>query len=284
MKSKKKNKLLMRIGVLLAAAALVFLTSCQRAQQGQWQECVWLACEGGPALVLLKYDGETPDAPCTLGGLTDDERTFLQGLHTGDVIRIRINSVMESYPAQTFVNGLEFVREGKPDDVDAELIAYLREMGYLIITDDSGSGLPDFEFTLQWNTFGISHYDSATGELIKTTDATKPEDYVTTHILTEEERHKVWEYLINLPYTSYPEEYLPNPDGGMEPDETITLSVRTGDTEHTITTRASAFYGIKDQGVKNGADNFMKSIRGITELLQETEEWKALPDYEFYYE
>ena len=45
----------------------------------------------------------------------------------------------------------------------------------------------DYSFSLTWNTFGISSYDSKTGKLVKTKDAPNPEDYITTHFLTAEE-------------------------------------------------------------------------------------------------
>ena len=47
--------------------------------------------------------------------------------------------------------------------------------------------LDDFYFKLVWGTYGESSYDSRTGKLIKTTNATRPEDYVANCILSEEE-------------------------------------------------------------------------------------------------
>ena len=52
--------------------------------------------------------------------------------------------------------------------------------------------IPDnFEFSFTWGCYGISSYDSETGLLVKTSDATKPELYQTTHILTEQDRKSV---------------------------------------------------------------------------------------------
>ena len=53
----------------------------------------------------------------------------------------------------------------------------------------------DFSFSLVWNCYGISSYDSQTGKLVKTTDATNPKDYITYYQLTDEDK----EYIYNLP-------------------------------------------------------------------------------------
>ena len=55
----------------------------------------------------------------------------------------------------------------------------------------SGRAPEDFSFALTWNCLGVSSYDSATGKLVKTTDATHPEDYVTEYRLTEQERRQI---------------------------------------------------------------------------------------------
>ena len=65
--------------------------------------------------------------------------------------------------------------------------------------EKKSAGVPeDFEFSLTWGVYGISSYDSQTGRLVKTTDATHPEDYVTTHRLTQEERETLWQVIRDL--------------------------------------------------------------------------------------
>ena len=56
----------------------------------------------------------------------------------------------------------------------------------------------DFSFSIKWNVFGISSYDSSTGKLVKTTDATNPEDYITTYTMSEEELEHVYNLIYNL--------------------------------------------------------------------------------------
>ena len=49
----------------------------------------------------------------------------------------------------------------------------------------------DFAFALTWNCYGVSSYDSQTGRLVKTTDATTPDDYVTYYQLTDQDKEYV---------------------------------------------------------------------------------------------
>ena len=92
----------------------------------------------------------------------------------------------------------------------------------------------DFQFSLVWNTYGISSYDSGTGVLIKTTDATHPENYETELHLSSDEMRAAWEIIAALDLADYPAEYDPNPDVKSKPGVTLVLSVFQGGTEKTI--------------------------------------------------
>ena len=63
----------------------------------------------------------------------------------------------------------------------------------------------DFSFSLTWGVYGISSYDSQTGKLVKTTDATNPEDYVTYYKLTKEDKEAIYNLLTSLDVNSYPD-------------------------------------------------------------------------------
>ena len=52
----------------------------------------------------------------------------------------------------------------------------------------------NFDFSLQWNTYGESSYDSSTGKLIKTNDATHPELYETELILYDSKKEEIRTY------------------------------------------------------------------------------------------
>ena len=56
----------------------------------------------------------------------------------------------------------------------------------------------DFSFSLVWNCYGISSYDSQTGKLVKTTDATNPKDYITYYQLTDEDKEYIYNLLVWL--------------------------------------------------------------------------------------
>ncbi len=146
---------------------------------------------------------------------------------------------------------------------------------------ESPEPLTDYSFSLTWGTYGISSYDSKTGRLVKTTDATKPEDYVTTLILTEEQKAEIGAILAELEFNEYPEVYNPNSALASEPPMSLILTVQTGVTAYRIAAEdiAQEFESDHKQG-----QAFLDCCRGIIEILTESEEWKALPEYEFLYD
>ncbi len=145
----------------------------------------------------------------------------------------------------------------------------------------------DFSFAITFNTYGISSYDSTTGRLVKTTDATHPEDYVTTLVFSEAELSEIRTILNGLNLNAYPAEYDPfnAPDAELrvmsEPSQTMILTVRSETVNKTITCRNVAHGG---EGYNKEAEEFLDALRQITEKIYASEEWKALPDYEFLYE
>lgn len=139
-----------------------------------------------------------------------------------------------------------------------------------------------FSFSLTWGCYGISSYDSKTGKLVKTTDATNPEEYVTTYQLTEGQKQQIYDLVKNLNVTTYPDAYNPHPDGVVsEPSMTLILSVKTDTVQKTITAAdiALTFESEDSQGQK-----FLSVCKAIRDILMETDEWKALPEYEFFYD
>lgn len=143
--------------------------------------------------------------------------------------------------------------------------------------------VPDnLSFSLTWNTYGISSYDSATGKLVKTTDATNPEDYVTTLQLDGTQLFEIWELLWELDIETYPDEY--DPQGGelsSDPSMTLILTLRDGDKVKTVRAEdiALSYESDDPKGQK-----FLDTCKGIRDILTATEEWKALPEYEFFYD
>ncbi len=144
------------------------------------------------------------------------------------------------------------------------------------------AGVEGFEFSLTWGCYGISSYSSTTGRLVKTTDATHKEDYITQYKLSEEERERIYALLQQLDVTSYPDNYNPHPDGLMSsPTMTLILTLVDGDVYKRISAKdiAIAYESADSRGQK-----FLDTCREIEQILTSTAEWKALPEYEFFYE
>ncbi len=145
-----------------------------------------------------------------------------------------------------------------------------------------GTGEEILSFALTWGVYGISSYDSATGRLVKTKDATHPEDYVTACTLPAGTMDEIRALLASLDADSYPDEY--NPMGSLLasiPSMTLILTVRTDGGEKTVRAEnvSLSFHSDNAKGRK-----FLDVCRTISGILTETEEWKALPDYEFFYQ
>ena len=187
------------------------------------------------------------------------------GAEVGDTVVIEYDgSIAESYPGQIFtvydivVIEVAVTESGDDDEVP-----------------------DDFSFSLVWGVFGISSYDSKTGKLVKTTDATDPDDFVTYYHLTDEERAYVYGLIRELDINSYPDTYNPMPGMMSKPSATLILTVFVDGEEKTV--RA------EDISLMYRSDNergqaFLDTCSAISNMLTETEEWKALPPYETLYE
>lgn len=140
---------------------------------------------------------------------------------------------------------------------------------------------PDYSFSLTWDVYGISSYDSETGTLIKTTDATRPEDYTTDLKLTEQQYAAIWELIKGLDMESYPDEYNPHEGLISLPYMTLILSVKGGGIDKTITAEETVLSYVTDNAK---GQKFLDVCKGIVDILTATDEWKALPQYEFLYD
>lgn len=142
--------------------------------------------------------------------------------------------------------------------------------------------IDSFNFSLTWNCYGVSSYDSKTGKLVKTTDATNPEDYITTYHLTDAQRQAIYDLIQELDINSYPDKYNPHKDGFMSnPSMTLILSVKTDTVEKTVSAENIA---LEYETNNKKGQKFLDVCKDIQDILTETKEWKALPDYEFLYE
>lgn len=274
---------------MILSAALVLLMLSLAACKGrngsgeeggpaaQWTEGIYMEIAGrDEAMIYLPNTG-----PCTMYGLTEEMKAVLKPLSTGDVISVKISIIEETYPGNVYPEGVKFIREGEESGIPEGELPHLRAMGHLVIDSSHPLGLPNFEFTLSWGTYGYSSYDSASGKLVKTTDASHPEDYVTTHQLSDEERRLCWQYLMNSNYRAFPLIYDPDPNMECEPPSEFALTV----TNEGETKKVSCSDTARDKKTcEPGANDFFNSLQKIAELLMNTEEFQALPDYEHFYE
>lgn len=139
-----------------------------------------------------------------------------------------------------------------------------------------------FSFALTWDCYGISSYDSATGKLVKTKDTTNPEDFVTCYQLTDAQKLQIYDLIMGLDVTSYPDVYNPQLDGvASSPTMTLILTVRTATIDKTITAAGIAMsYESKD----SKGQKLLSVCKTIQDILVATDEWKALPEYEAFYD
>ncbi|MBR4072496.1 MAG: hypothetical protein IKK24_01020, partial [Clostridia bacterium] len=167
-------------------------------------------------------------------------------------------------------------------DLTKEQIDKLKQI-ILWAKDKAGvkSKKSSFEFSITWNTYGMSSYDSKTGTLIKTKDATNPKDYITNLKLTEQQYNKIWKLIKGLDIESYPDKYNPHKNGVSTPYMTLILSVKSDDIDKTVTVEETMLS--YDANNKKG-QKFLDVCKGIEEILTETNEWKSLPEYEFFYD
>ncbi len=148
----------------------------------------------------------------------------------------------------------------------------------------------DFSFTIQWGVGAYSSYDSKTGRLVKTTDTTHPEDYVTELFLSEYEINRFYTFITwHIDIFELPDEYDPINDPSSEskiqsePYETIILTVHADGREKTVTCPEiplGEYYGYCYEAYTF----YNLGVRFITDIIMNSPEWQALPEYEFFYE
>ncbi len=140
----------------------------------------------------------------------------------------------------------------------------------------------DFTFSLTWGTCGRSIYNSKTGKLVKEIGATNPDDYTAYYKLTEDDSAYIYELVESLDIYDYPDVY--DPQEGMlasSPSMTLILNVCQNGVHKTI--KAEDIAIIFESENKKG-QMFLSVCKALIDRLTATDEWKAFPDYEFYYD
>lgn len=228
-----------------------------------------LRCAGGEVLWIDENGSPTVMTDCT------KNKKLLNGLSTGDRILLLHDGVEESYPGRTGVYFLLKLGKGTIGDIPDATLQELSALGWL------KNGQEALSFSLTWGCYGISSYDSATGKLVKTTDATHPEDYITEYHPDDQTWEEIKTLLLGLDIESYPDEYDPCEGVCSSPSRTLILTINTGDVQKTVTCRDIA---LGSEYAKGKGKKFLKVCDDIAGILMNTPEWEALPEYEKFYD
>ena len=135
----------------------------------------------------------------------------------------------------------------------------------------------DFSFSLVWGVYGISYYNSESCSLVKTTDATNPEDYVSTMRLSSEDLDEIYAKISEHDMDSYPEKYDPFDNVMSSPSQTIILTC--GDNKIVCENICLGYGSNNKKGQK-----FLDTVKFIIDKVTATEEWQSFPEYEFFYD
>lgn len=139
----------------------------------------------------------------------------------------------------------------------------------------------DFTFRFVWGVYGQSSYNSEDGELIKSKDVENLEDFTTSLQLSDEQLKEIWNIVSAIDVSGYPDEYDPNPGQKSAPSLTLVLEVFYGDFQKKISCGdiSMTYESGNDKGQK-----FLSACQKIENIIVSTDEWKAFPEYEKFYE
>ena len=172
--------------------------------------------------------------------------------------------------------------EGKISEEEIRLVAKeaeslgLREYGRLAVP------LEKFTFSLTWGVGYDSSYDSKTGTLIKTDKVINrsPEEYVTTFEYPNIK--SLYEKVKMFSLYQYPSTY--------DPYEGVTISTNPKTNykltidDKTIEARNCPIIEGYPEGLSWSGREFLELVFEIRDTIQNSDEWKALPDYEVLYD
>ncbi len=140
----------------------------------------------------------------------------------------------------------------------------------------------DFSFSVVFGTYGESYYNSETCSLVKTTNATNPEQYVTNMQLTPQALDEIYRCIVELDMDAYPAEYDPFNGVSSDPSQTLILTVSgTGFGEKQIVCENIC---VGYECDKKKGQKFLSAMKDIIDIIRATDEWQALPEYEFFYD
>ena len=140
----------------------------------------------------------------------------------------------------------------------------------------------DFYFALTWGVQKDSSYDSRTGTLIKTkyVRERQPEEYIATYQYPN--INEIYEMAKSINVCSYPDDYYPY-EGSLEKSDP-SLDYVFEINNKTITSEdCPIISGIPDNVTERGKQ-YLTLILTIRNTLINSDEWKAMPDFEILYD
>lgn len=148
----------------------------------------------------------------------------------------------------------------------------------------------DFSISLSWGIYGISSYDSRTGNLIKELNPTglfgaSKDDFKAKYYLSDDEKEKIYKLLLDIDFDSYPSDYRPYEEYWCLPMSLFRITVRYKGYEKAI--YSEQFPGeilsrdyYQEIYTDKRSYNFIRLYDTLVEILTSTEEWKTMPQYD----
>ena len=139
----------------------------------------------------------------------------------------------------------------------------------------------EFKFSLQWGVELDASYNSGTKQLVKFTHVRErqPEDYITTY--TYPNLQEVYDSVKAMNPNSYADDF--DPYGGKKHVMTtpsMKYKLTIGDKSIAI----KEYPISRDMsGLTNKGKKLINLIFSITDTIEQSDEWKNLPDFEYYY-
>ena len=138
----------------------------------------------------------------------------------------------------------------------------------------------EFKFSLQWGVELDASYNSDTKQLVKFTHVRErqPEDYITTY--TYPNLQKVYDSVKEMNPNSYADDYDPFASKNhVMSTPSMHYKLTIGD--KTIEVKE---YPIGNkEGLTSKGKKLMNLIFSVTNTIENSDEWKALPNFEYYY-
>ena len=140
----------------------------------------------------------------------------------------------------------------------------------------------DFYFVLTWGVELDSSYDSRTGTLIKTkyVRERQPEEYIATYQYPN--INEIYEMAKSINVYSYPDEYYPYEGSSIRSNPSMDYVFEIND--KTITSNDCPILNEIPDDVTERGKKYLALLLTIKNTLINSDEWKAMPDFEILYD